>query len=127
MSEANSRRTTDMVKHDPPHESSQPEHAFLACTRAGLVEVGQRAWRARVLPKPRAAALDRKSPDELLAETQFLLAQALWDALPGRGRDRPRAIALAREARDALAKIGAMRADALAEIDRWHADRCGDA
>jgi hypothetical protein len=125
-SEANSRRTTDMLKHDPAHESSQPDYALSACTRTGLVEVGQRTCCPAMSPKPRAAALDRESPDELLAETQFMLAQALWDAPPDRGRDRPRAMALAQEARDALAKLGVVSADALAELERWLADRCGD-
>jgi hypothetical protein len=113
-----------MVKHDPPLESSQPGYVLFACTRTGLVEVGRRTWRPVVSSKPRAAVLDWESPDELLAETQFMLAQALWDALPERGRDRPRAIALAREARDALAKVDAVRADDLAELDRWLASRC---
>lgn len=116
-----------MVKHGPPHESLQPAYARFDCTRAGLVEVGQHTWCPAVSPKPRAVVFDRTSTDELLAETQFMLAQALWDALPDRGRDRPRAMALAQEASDALAKLGAESAGDLAAIERWLADRCGDA
>jgi hypothetical protein len=60
-----------------------------------------------------------ESPAALLAETRFMLAQALWEAPPHRGRDRARATRLAEQARDALAEHGAARAEDVAEIERW--------
>jgi hypothetical protein len=63
------------------------------------------------------------SPAELLAETRFMLAQALWDAPPQRGRDRARALILADEARAGLVELGAARADDVVEIERWISER----
>lgn len=63
------------------------------------------------------------SPAELLAETRFMLAQALWEAPPQRGRDRARALVLAEQARAGLAELGEARADEVAEIERWIAAR----
>lgn len=63
------------------------------------------------------------SPAELLAVTRFMLAQALWDAPPQRGRDRVRALVLAEQARAGLAEHPEARADVVAEIERWIAAR----
>jgi serine/threonine protein kinase/Tfp pilus assembly protein PilF len=55
-----------------------------------------------------------------VAEAQFLLARALWDA----GSDRGRASTLAQQARAAVESLrGAAPAKTLAEIDRWLATR----
>ena len=50
-----------------------------------------------------------------VADSRIALAQALWDA----GRDRPRALALAADARDAFARDGAASASRLAEVAKW--------
>jgi hypothetical protein len=50
-----------------------------------------------------------------VAEARFVLARALIAA----HRDRGRALALARQARDALASAGPAGADLLAETDAW--------
>ncbi len=67
----------------------------------------------------RLARAQGDSPIELLAESSFMLAQALWEAPPHRGRDRPRALTLAKQARDAFLEVGAGRAKDVAEIERW--------
>jgi serine/threonine protein kinase/tetratricopeptide (TPR) repeat protein len=56
-----------------------------------------------------------EAPD--LGENRMLLARALWDA----GKDRPRALRLAAEAREALA-MKPENAKDLAEAERWLAD-----
>ena len=61
-------------------------------------------------------------PATLLASTRFLLARALWDAPADAGRDRPRAVALAEQARDALRETGAGSAKDLAEVEAWLAE-----
>lgn len=71
----------------------------------------------------RLARQQGDSPAELLAETRFMLAQALWDAPPQRGRDRARAMILADEARAGLAELGEARTNDVAEIERWIAER----
>jgi hypothetical protein len=76
--------------------------------------------------RPSLARLARDqgdSPAELLAETRFMLARALWDAPPQRGRDRARAMILADEARAGLAELGAARAEDVVEIERWISER----
>jgi hypothetical protein len=74
--------------------------------RAGeAVPVLQRALDNREKGEPNA---------ELIAETQFALARALWDA----GQQRPRALALAQQARSAYRKLPRHAAEA-AEVDRW--------
>jgi hypothetical protein len=70
-------------------------------------------------PRVAMMATTHESPTELLAETRFMLAQALWLAPPDRGRDRERAMTLAKEARDAFQEIGIDRAGVLAEVEKW--------
>jgi hypothetical protein len=65
------------------------------------------------------ASTQGDSPAELLAETCFMLAQALWEAPPDRGRDRTRAMTLAEQARDAFLEVGVGRAKDVAEIEQW--------
>ena len=71
----------------------------------------------------RLARQQGESPDELLAESRFALAQALWEAPPHRGRDRVRAMILAEEARAALAELGEAWTEVVARIERWIAER----
>jgi hypothetical protein len=113
-----------MTKHHFHLEGSQANRLF----DDELREIAEAALAQRrpaaVLPlTPRAVfmATKRDSPAELLAETRFVLAQALWLAPLGRGRDRERAMTLAQEARDAFREIGSDRAWAgeLAEVEKW--------
>jgi hypothetical protein len=76
-------------------------------------------WRRPADALSRVAATNGETPDELLAETRFMLAQALWEAPPDRGRDRPRAVALAEQARLAFQEVGKRRAGDLAEVEGW--------
>lgn len=71
----------------------------------------------------RLARQQGDSPAELLAETRFMLAQALWDAPPQRGRDRARAMILADEARAGLVELGEARTEDVVQIERWIAER----
>lgn len=57
-----------------------------------------------------------------LAEGRFLLAQGLWEVPAAQGRDRPRALALAEQARDAYRAAPAAGRQ-LAEVERWLAQR----
>jgi len=81
---------------------------LLAQHRAGeAVPILQRALATREKTEPNA---------ELIAETRFALARALWDV----GAERPRAQALAEEALAAYRKLPRHAAQ-VAEIDRWMA------
>ena len=55
----------------------------------------------------------------LLAQSRFVLARALWDAPAGAGRDRPRALALATQARDVLRAAGKHTPAELATVEAW--------
>jgi tetratricopeptide (TPR) repeat protein len=84
---------------------------YLASQRAGLA----------IAPIEHALALRTKfqGPADELAETQFLLAHALWDG----GGDRRRARALATTARATFAKAG--RTHDVADADAWLATHRG--
>lgn len=56
---------------------------------------------------------------EALAEARFMLARALWAA----GRNRGRAVELARQARDAYREAGTAKEQELAEVEAWLAKR----
>jgi tetratricopeptide (TPR) repeat protein len=60
-------------------------------------------------------------PPQFVAEARFTLARSLWLL----GRDRPRALALAHQARDGFAAAGAAFASDLAKVDAWLARRPG--
>jgi tetratricopeptide (TPR) repeat protein/predicted Ser/Thr protein kinase len=60
-----------------------------------------------------------------LAETQFTLARALWDAPAKAGRDRERARTLAELARKAYADAGEAKAEKLEEVKGWLAVHAG--
>lgn len=111
-----------MTKHHFHLEGSRANRLF----DDELREIAEAALAQRRPPAalpltPRAAmmAAQRETPTELLAETRFMLAQALSLAPPGRGRDRERAMTLAKEARDAFQEIYMDRAEDLAEVEKW--------
>jgi tetratricopeptide (TPR) repeat protein len=64
-------------------------------------------------------------PPHELAHARFLLARALWDAPVDGGGDRPRAVLLAEQARDAYRDLGKVGAETLAEIETWLAEHDG--
>jgi tetratricopeptide (TPR) repeat protein len=90
-----------------------------------LTELGHALWavgRAKDALPPLERALRLREPaavvaPPLLAETQFLLARALWDA----GGDRRRPLALATAARAAYAEGGPRKR--AAEVDVWLGER----
>jgi hypothetical protein len=63
------------------------------------------------------------APAELLAESRFVLARALWESR----QDRERARALARQAAGAYAEAGASQAEALVEVEAWLGKHGGSA
>jgi tetratricopeptide (TPR) repeat protein len=99
-----------------------PEHPDLGMDLSMLasayVELG-RAHEAVPLLE-RALVLMRGEPLGR-AETEFDLARALWVV----GRERPRALRLARDARAFLAGNPEAHADKLAEVDAWLKARSG--
>ncbi|MEZ4361844.1 MAG: serine/threonine-protein kinase [Kofleriaceae bacterium] len=106
-----------------------PEDPELAFSLEGLARarLGMGRPAAAIAPMERVLAIYVKHEVDPAtnAAAKFLLARAL----SGAGRDRARAATLARDARDALAKV-ADRDDGgpaalLAEIDRWLAQRAG--
>jgi tetratricopeptide (TPR) repeat protein len=96
----------------------QAEPARLAYARAGLglalLGEGRPVDAVAPLEQALAARLDKTTPSELVGETRFALARALW----AKSAERGRALMLARDARidyarvtDGAAKVGA--------IDAW--------
>ncbi|MGE5232640.1 MAG: serine/threonine-protein kinase [Acidobacteriota bacterium] len=70
----------------------------------------------------RGLAIRSRGPDKgFLAEARFVVARALWDS----GQDRPAALALARQAREALRSGAGLHVDLLGEIEHWLAARGG--
>jgi tetratricopeptide (TPR) repeat protein len=68
-----------------------------ALTGLGRAQLGERQPKAAIAPLERALAIreETHATPDLVGETRFALARALWSA----GADRPRALALARAAR----------------------------
>jgi tetratricopeptide (TPR) repeat protein/predicted Ser/Thr protein kinase len=95
----------------------QPDGRLMAdvLTRLGMVEVlrGRHAEAIRVLEQALAARVAAGAAPSLMSWTKLELARALWD---GR-RDRPRAVALARQAR-AEAKAD-HDAEQLEAVEQW--------
>ncbi|MDX1998036.1 MAG: serine/threonine-protein kinase [Thermoanaerobaculia bacterium] len=101
-----------------------PDHewtiAARACVGGRLVDVGRHTEAIPLLERTLRERAD-KSP-ELRAQTSFELAQALWVT----GRDRPRALALAHEARAAFdGPSSPHRKRQKAAVERWLAARGG--
>ncbi len=91
-----------------------------------LIELGEGALAEGDIPRA-IAVLERtrqvqspknNTPDEL-ARTNFALARALWAA----GQDRPRALALARQAAQGYRNVGAASEPARQAVDAWLAAR----
>ncbi|MBI5478308.1 MAG: tetratricopeptide repeat protein [Deltaproteobacteria bacterium] len=117
---AQGRRAAEMMEaalgKDHPELASPLSFLGLAQLDAGApaeaLATFERTWPLRV--KARA------QPDDM-AETRFGLAQALWQL----GRDRPRALKLAEEARHELRKV-AHRKKELLKVSVWLKERGGD-
>ena len=96
-----------------------PNHPDLGHSLLGVAEAYLDLGRAReaIAPAERALALREavgvKIHPVTIAQNRFYLARALWDG----GGDRTRAIQLARQAREALAKAG--YADDQREVEAW--------
>src|SRR5262249_21681496 len=86
----------------------------------GAAELDSGDAAAAIASAERAVAIDSASsgPADEIGAAEFLLARARWAA----GEDRAGAVALARSARERLARLP-YPADALPEIDRWLAHR----
>ncbi|HKE18945.1 MAG TPA: serine/threonine-protein kinase [Kofleriaceae bacterium] len=92
----------------------------VALAGQGLCQLARGASRAAVTTLERARAIATGDPVAVFQRPRiaFALARALWTS----GRDRRRALDLAREARAAYASIPGARAD-LADVDAWLAAR----
>ena len=105
-----------------------PDHPDVAYHLTGLAEVALAEGRAAeaIAPAERAARIRSQGevPAELLARSRLALARALWGAPAEAGGDRARAVALAREAGDAIR--GTAGAEALrAEVEAFLVERGG--
>jgi len=100
-------------------EMTNPEHPDLATplTLIANIHLTQGHRDVAILELERALTLRENAGVNSYepSETQFLLAQALWDE----GEERERARTLAQAARNKLASYGAVRADGVAAIDEW--------
>jgi tetratricopeptide (TPR) repeat protein/predicted Ser/Thr protein kinase len=82
-----------------------PVHPYVAVSLVGLAEVALAQGRPLdAIPLAERSVKIREGVGavEELAEVRFVLARALWDAPDGQGRDRERALALARQAGEVL-------------------------
>jgi eukaryotic-like serine/threonine-protein kinase len=80
-----------------------------------LVDRGRAGQAIPILERALAIREHRAVARELLAETRDVLARALWRST----RDRERAIALARQARDGYAAGGGLWQPRLVALDAW--------
>jgi eukaryotic-like serine/threonine-protein kinase len=101
------------------------EHPDIAYSLVGLARVALARGRAAdaVVLADRAVKVrkDGDAPTGDLAEARFVLARALWDA----SRERPRALAVAEQAREAYREAGHGKATELAEVEAWLRERGG--
>jgi tetratricopeptide (TPR) repeat protein len=88
----------------------------LASGEIGEAQLGLGHFTEAIAHLQRALTIiEAKAPmPEDLGELRFALARALW----GAGKDRPRAVDLARKARESYAKVPARQKE-IAEIDAW--------
>jgi tetratricopeptide (TPR) repeat protein/predicted Ser/Thr protein kinase len=109
-------------------KAMDPRHPAIIAPLITLADVAlatRRPAEAIPLLERAAAALAGQEPDAIeLADVQFTLARALWDAPAAAGRDRKRALEQARAARTTL-KSSPDAASSLAEIERWLAKHTG--
>jgi len=109
---AEAERTSAAMEKAPSPGAVLPQ----ALTIAGRASIALGQAADAIAPLERALALEQAATGAAaLAGTRFALARALWDA----NRDRARARALAREARQADADVGAAGQADLAEVDAW--------
>lgn len=106
-----------------------PDHPHVAYSITGLAKLAlvQRQPANAVALAERAVRV-REASDvstETLAESRFVLARAMWDAPPGQGRDRDRALTLARQARDVFREFKGYDKD-LAEVEAFLAKHGGE-
>ncbi|MCB9756212.1 MAG: serine/threonine protein kinase [Myxococcales bacterium] len=103
-----------------------PDDPRLAYPLTGLAEVAlDRGRPGEALPLVRRALTIRErggEAKERRAESQFVLARALWDASEGAPDERARALALARDAREVWRATEGYD-DELAALERWLAAR----
>jgi serine/threonine-protein kinase len=103
--------------------AEHPDTAY-ALTCIGRAHLGTNAARSALKPLRRALAARESNPGDPadLAETRFALARALWATR----EDRPSAIALAEQSRDAYAAAGDHKRrehdDVLGALQRWSSD-----
>jgi eukaryotic-like serine/threonine-protein kinase len=101
------------------------DHPHLAHALVGLgktaLEVGRADEALHPLERALAIRRARPGPPVELAEASYMLAQSLWDAPAGAGRDRPRARVLAEQAREIYRDEG--HPELLADVDTWLGER----
>jgi tetratricopeptide (TPR) repeat protein len=106
-----------------------PSHPDIAYPLTGLASVAllQRQPADAIKLAERAIHVREagNAPTEMLAESRFVLAQALWAAPAGQGRDRDRALTLARHARDVFREVKGTNKE-LAEVEAFLAKHGGE-
>ncbi len=110
------RRALKLTEH-----KFDPKHPFLSYLHQCMGEafIGQRQPAQAIVWLERALAIRQANPNEVgaVAETRFVLAQALWELR----RDRQRAVGLVRQARAVYAEMGDKGKQPLAQLDQWSA------
>jgi tetratricopeptide (TPR) repeat protein/tRNA A-37 threonylcarbamoyl transferase component Bud32 len=105
-----------------------PAHPHLGYALTGLAQIAimeaQPGEAIALAERAVKVRVDGSSAAPEIAASRFALAQALWAAPLASGRDRPRARALALEARDAFATATG-QAKRRAEVDAWLAAHAG--
>ena len=100
-----------------------PDHPAIASTLLGSGVVaralGRTAEAVAFLERSLRIRESNKSGPIGLADVRFSLAEALWLAPPGAGRDRARAIRLASEARETYRVAGGSHVAQLDVVERW--------
>ncbi|MBL8742330.1 MAG: tetratricopeptide repeat protein, partial [Myxococcales bacterium] len=99
-----------------------PDHSWLAYPLTGLANAYllEKKPDLAVAPAERALSIRDKPglAEDLAAETRFTLARALFEA----GKDKTRALSLAKEARTVFVAAGEPKKQYLAELDEWLAN-----
>jgi tetratricopeptide (TPR) repeat protein len=95
----------------------QDQVVAVALTGIGRTEIERHRPAAALAPLTRALAIREAHPSDptWVPETRFALARALWDT----AQDRPRARALAAQARSGYAAVGLAGKADLMDVDAW--------
>lgn len=97
-----------------------PQLIYIANSRASIrLELGRADEAITIVERGLAMEATSQVDPTLVAESQFILARALWTS----DGDRTRALVLARKARDAYAQGSSVWAKELAQIDAWLQER----